>query len=229
MKYTLLIDVTLSAINTTLTGENNELSQQTFTLSQPAETVTAEQIVTEVLTAIKKVQATLTNDDFIETITFAEMTLDSLVPFDDQKKALMPINYGHDTQKYIDALMMNGVIGQLERKTGLVFQEVTPLMQILWLKNEQPEIFAKVAQYMNIQSYIIYRLFDLQITSPAAAGRTGFYNLVKQAWDDQALALSGLTVADLPQVVDFNAQSVTLTSEMRAYLGISEDTIFHVN
>lgn len=229
MKYTLLIDVTLSAINTTLTGGNNELSQQTFTLSQPAETVTAEQIVTEVLTAIKKVQATLTNDDFIETITFAEMTLDSLVPFDDQKKSLMPIIYGHDTQKYIDALMMNGVIGQLERKTGLVFQEVTPLMQILWLKNEQPEIFAKVAQYINVQSYIIYRLFDLQITSPAAAGRTGFYNLVKQAWDDQALALSGLTVEDLPQVVDFNAQNFTLTSEMRAYLGISEDTIFHVN
>lgn len=229
MKYTLLIDVTLSAINTTLTGGNNELSQQTFTLSQPAETVTAEQIVTEVLTAIKKVQATLTNDDFIETITFAEMTLDSLVPFDDQKKTLMPINYGHDTQKYIDALMMNGVIGQLERKTGLVFQEVTPLMQILWLKNEQPEIFAKVAQYMNVQSYIIYRLFDLQITSPAAAGRTGFYNLVKQAWDDQALALSGLTTENLPQVVDFNAQSLSLTSEMRTYLGISEDTIFHVN
>lgn len=229
MKYTLLIDVTLSAINTTLVGENHELSQQTFTLSQSAETVTAEQIVTEVLTAIKKVQATLTNDDFIEAITFAEITLDSLVPFDDHTKALMPINYGHDTQKYIDALMMNGVIGQLERKTGLVFQEVTPLMQILWLKNEQPEIFAKVTQYMNVQSYIIYRLFDLQITSPAAAGRTGFYNLVKQAWDDQALALSGLTTENLPQVVDFNAQSLSLTSEMRTYLGISEDTIFHVN
>ncbi|SCC11537.1 FGGY family carbohydrate kinase [Weissella bombi] len=229
MKYTLLIDVTLSAINTTLVDENHELSQQTFTLSQSAETVTAEQIVTEVLAAIKKVQATLTNDDFIEAITFAEITLDSLVPFDDHKKALMPINYGHDTQKYIDALMMNGVIGQLERKTGLVFQEVTPLMQILWLKNEQPEIFAKVTQYMNVQSYIIYRLFDLQITSPAAAGRTGFYNLVKQAWDDQALALSGLTTENLPQVVDFNAQSLSLTSEMRTYLGISEDTIFHVN
>lgn len=229
MKYTLLIDVTLSAINTTLTGENHELSQQTVTLSQPAETVTAEQIVTEVLTAVKKVQATLTSDDLIETITFTEITLDSLVPFDDQKEALMPIIYSHDTQKYIDALMMNGVIGQLERKTGLVFQEVTPLMQILWLKNEQPEIFAKATQYMNVQSYIIYRLFGLQITSPAAAGRTGFYNLVNQAWDDQALALSGLTTEDLPQVVDFNAQSFTLTSEMRTYLGISEDTIFHVN
>ena len=229
MKYTLLIDVTLTAINTTLTGENSELSQQNFTLSQPAETITAEQIVTEMLTAIKKVQATLTNDDFIETITFAEMTLDSLVPFDEQKKALMPIIYAHDTQKYIDALMMNGVIGQLERKTGLVFQEVTPLMQILWLKNEEPEIFAKAAQYMNIQSYIIYRLFDLEITSPAAAGRTGFYNLVNQSWDDQALALNGLTSEQLPRVVDVNVKSFKLTSEMRTYLGITEDTTFHMN
>jgi gluconokinase len=82
---------------------------------------------------------------------------------------------------------------------------------------------------MNAQSYIMYRLFDLYVTSPAAAGRTGFYNLTTQTWDAQALALSGLKEQMLPQVIDFQTRSFILMPEMCTYLGIDEDTIFHVN
>lgn len=229
MKYTLLIDVTLLAVNTTLIDENEVSAQQTFAYSQTTKNVIAEQIMTTVITAIKQVQTVLNESDCIETITFTEMTVDSLIPFNEQKKSLMPVKYGYETQKYIDALVMNGVIGQLERKTGLIFQEVTPLMQILWLKNEQPAIFTEATQYMNVQSYIMYRLFDLYVTSPAAAGRTGFYNLTTQTWDAQALALSGLKEQMLPQVIDFQTHSFILMPEMCTYLGIDEDTIFHVN
>lgn len=229
MKYTLLIDVTLLAIKTTLIDENEVSSQQIFAYSPATKNVIAEQILTTVINAIKQVQAALNAGDCIETITFTEMTIDSLIPFNEQKKSLIPITYGHETQKYIDALVMNGVIGQLERKTGLIFHEITPLMQILWLKNERPVIFNEAMQYMNVQSYIMYQLFDVYVTSPAAAGRTGFYNLTTQAWDTQALALSGLKEPVLPQVVDLHTHSFTVVPEKSAYLGISADTIFHVN
>lgn len=233
MKYTLTIDVSLLSVKTTLIDENNTQRQHELPLATTdAEraTITPDQIYNQMLAAIKEANQLLLDSPAakIEEIIFSEISLDGLMPLDKDFEPLMPVVYGQDTQKYVDALTMNGVTGQLQRKMGLSLLDRTPFVLILWLKNEQPDVYEKAVHYMSLQSYIIYRLFGKNIISRAYAARTGLYDLVTDEWDTQALALSGLTTTALPEVTDFSDQTFTISDEVATRTGISVLTTFHL-
>lgn len=233
MKYTLTIDVSLLSIKTTLIDENSaqhqvELPVSTTDTERAA--ITPDKIFNQMISAIKKANEVLLDSPTskIEEVVLSEISIDGLMPLDKDFASLMPVIYGKDTQKYVDALTMNGVTGQLQRKMGLSLLDTTPLFLILWLKNEQPDVYEQAAHYMSLQSYIIYRLFGKNITSRAYAARTGLYNLVTDEWDTQALALSGLTAENLPAVTDFSDNTFTVSDEFATQTGISVLPTFHL-
>jgi len=233
MKYTLTIDVSLLSIKTTLIDENNAQQQHEWPLATTDEEramITPDQIYNQMLAAIKEANQLLLDSPAakIEEIIFSEISLDGLMPLDKDFEPLMPVIYGQDTQKYVDALTMNGVTGQLQRKMGLSLLDRTPFVLILWLKNEQPDVYEKAVHYMSLQSYIIYRLFGKNIISRAYAARTGLYDLVTVEWDTQALALSGLTTAALPEVINFSDETFAISDEVATQTGISVLTTFHL-
>ncbi|WP_258089211.1 FGGY family carbohydrate kinase [Weissella fangxianensis] len=233
MKYTLTIDVSLLSVKTTLIDENNAQRQHELPLATTdAEraTITPDQIYNQTLAAIKEANKLLLDSPAakVEEIIFSEISLDGLMPLDKDFAPLMPVIYGKDTQKYVDALTMNGVTGQLQRKMGLSLLDTTPFVLILWLKNERPDIYEQAVHYMSLQSYIIYRLFGKNIISRAYAARTGLYDLVTDEWDTQALALSGLTTAALPEVTNFSDEMFALSDEIATRTGISVLTTFHL-
>lgn len=233
MKYTLTIDVSLLSVKTTLIDENNAQRQHELPLATTDEeraTITPDQIYNQTLAAIKEANKLLLDSPAakVEEIIFSEISLDGLMPLDKDFATLMPVIYGKDTQKYVDALTMNGVTGQLQRKMGLSLLDTTSFVLILWLKNERPDIYEQAVHYMSLQSYIIYRLFGKNIISRAYAARTGLYDLVTDEWDTQALALSGLTTAALPEVTNFSDEMFALSDEIATRTGISVLTTFHL-
>jgi len=151
------------------------------------------------------------------------------IALDADFNALTEVISGGDNRaaKYVDALMINGIGGQLQRKTGLPMTPTEPLALTLWLKNENQEAYANAAHYMGVQEFIVNRLFGLNEVDEAHAARTGFYNVAHQDWDIQALAVTGLVTDQLPTLTTADAITTPLLAAVATQTGLTDATTFY--
>lgn len=124
--------------------------------------------------------------------------------FDEENQVVANLLTDFETsaQKYLDAIRMNGIGKQLEQKNDLKFTEQTPVVLILQFKNEQPSSYAQIAWFGGWGSYLAGYFLGEQVMVQRQAMRMGFYDHRTQAWDPQALALTGLVEEQLPTLVE---------------------------
>jgi gluconokinase len=99
------------------------------------------------------------------------------------------------------------------RRTGTPIHPMSPLAKLLWLRKEQPELFARAARFVGIKEYVLWRLF----------GRW-----VVDHWDAEALAVAGVTPDQLPTPVPTTFQLTGLDPEVARALGLLPTTPFVV-
>lgn len=87
------------------------------------------------------------------------------------------------------------------------------LFKILWYRDCEPEMFARIHQVIGTKDYVNHRLTGRVATDPSYASGCGVYDL--QAWDysDELLAAAGLPRSMLPEIVPSTAILGTLTTE----------------
>lgn len=76
--------------------------------------------------------------------------------------------------------------------TGLSLQPIFGLGKLLWLKENQPDAFARTVRWLNMADYIAYRLCGVPATDYSLASRTMALNLRRLRWADDLLQEVGL-------------------------------------
>ncbi len=66
------------------------------------------------------------------------------------------------------------------------------LPRILWLKNNHPDIYAKVANISMIGDWVLYKLSSVIATDPSNGGTTGIFSLKERTWDSSMASKMGL-------------------------------------
>ncbi len=66
------------------------------------------------------------------------------------------------------------------------------LPRILWLKNNHPDIYAKVANISMIGDWVLYKLSDIIATDPSNGGTTGIFSLKNRTWDSSMASKVGI-------------------------------------
>lgn len=89
----------------------------------------------------------------------------------------------------------------LYRRTGTPIHPMSPLVKLLWLRHEQPKLFTQAARFISIKEYVFYKLFGQYIVDHSIASATGLFNLNRQDWDLEALAIAGLEGQQLSTLV----------------------------
>lgn len=101
----------------------------------------------------------------------------------------------------VDARTANEVKYIKENFTGIEekFYEISgqtfalgALPRIMWLKNNRPEIYEKVAHISMIGDWILAKLSGVIATDPSNAGTTGIFSLKTRAWDKSMASKLGL-------------------------------------
>ena len=87
-------------------------------------------------------------------------------------------------------------------KTGWCPTGCLPLLQICWMREENPDLLQKVERFAFVRDYIAYKLSGEWATDPSSAGITMLYNLEKGVWDGELLELAGITESQLPTITD---------------------------
>ena len=89
----------------------------------------------------------------------------------------------------------------LYARTGTPIHAMSPLAKLLWLRERQPEIWQQAAKFVSLKEWIWQRWFGDWQVDTSIASATGLYCTETEKWDDEALALAGVSPGRLSALV----------------------------
>ena len=141
----------------------------------------------------------------------------AMVPLDKAGKPLRPAmlyNLDRRAGRELDELKQHFELGPLS---------IGP--KILWLKRNEPEVFAKAAYFVGVPSYIVYRLTGAMVADHAAYAINGVpYDARNMRWDEEMCAACGITADRLPELKFGSEIGGYVTAEAARLTGLKEGT-----
>ncbi len=118
----------------------------------------------------------------------------SVIAVDAAGEPLSPCITWADTRSaaWADRLRREGG-DEIYRRTGTPIHPMSPLAKLAWLRDTQPELFARAARFVSVKEYVFNRFFKRFVVDHSIASATGLFDIAKLDWDPQALAAAGIT------------------------------------
>ncbi len=107
------------------------------------------------------------------------------------------------------------------------YQAPTPtwtLPQMLWLKNNEPENFAKIRHISFVKDYVRYRLTNELACDSIEAQGTLFWDMKNSCWSEELCALAGIDPKTLPQIRKPTDLGGTITESAASACGLPAGT-----
>lgn len=113
---------------------------------------------------------------------------------------------------------------EIYRRTGTPIHPMSPLLKLLWLRDNEPDIFRQAKRFVGIKEYVLAKWYDQYVIDYSLASATGMFNLEKLQWDEQALSLIGLSSDRLSEPVNTTHILTGMKSQFAESLGLSPET-----
>lgn len=160
----------------------------------------------------------------IEGVSFSGQ-MHGLVLLDADNNPLRPAILWNDTRTTKQCRDIEAKLGsQLLEITRNAALEGFTLPKILWVQENEPEIFAKAKQFVLPKDYLRYRMtgnVDMEISD--AAG-TLMLNVAEGKWSEEVVKAFGLPEGFCPPIVGSTELTGTVTPEFAALSGLSTST-----
>jgi xylulokinase len=128
------------------------------------------------------------------------------------------------SQPQVDAI--EAKLGR-ERILGCIANPVLTgftLPKLLWVRDNEPELFARVRKVLLPKDYIRYRLTGEYVTDPSDASGTALFDVVRREWSREMASALDLDAGILPAVVESTAISGCVSAEVAQATGIEAGT-----
>lgn len=124
------------------------------------------------------------------------------VLLDEKFNVVRPSVYWTDTRCVKEKAFLKKEYGdEIFSKFKHEVDTVWTLPELLWIKNNEPETFAKVKRIVFAKDYVRRFFTDDFVTDYIEAEGSMFFDYDKRAWDKKFLSLLGLSEENLPRVV----------------------------
>ncbi len=152
----------------------------------------------------------------------------SVIPVDKNGNALGPmITWADSRSKDIAERIKNSEEGpNIYKTSGTPIHAMTPLCKIIWIKENQPGLFAASYKFISIKEYIWHRLFNVFEVDYAIASATGLFDIIKLNWNAVACDLAGITKDQLSTPVNTTYQRTDFSTSIAEMLTIDTKTQF---
>ena len=150
-----------------------------------------------------------------------------LVILDENDNVIRPALLWNDGRTFAETDYLNNVIGKeklSEYTANIAFTGFTA-PKILWIKNNEPENFAKINKIMLPKDYLAYRLTKNHCTDASDASGMLLYDVKNRCWSEEMMNICGVTKEQLATVYESYESVGTLTKEAAELLGLSENVI----
>ena len=152
----------------------------------------------------------------------------TVVPVDARGTPLRPAMVWNDTRcsaqkaaflrEFDDAALMY-------HKTGWKLIDGLPLLQIRWMRENEPEVFAQTDKFLTVPDYIAHRMTGKAAVDLSDAGINQLVDIRNKCYDDGLLAFAGIDKNKLPPLISSGEIIGHLTEEAASQLGLTTDTL----
>jgi autoinducer 2 (AI-2) kinase len=98
------------------------------------------------------------------------------------------------------------------------------LPRILWLKNNRPSVYEKVAKISMIGDWILAKLSGIIASDPSNAGTTGIFSLEKRTWDESQAKKVGIKDNIFPPCYEVGTVIGNVNEKASKETGLSKNT-----
>lgn len=209
MKYVLGVDIgtgSVKAVAVDLQGRSFEVCQHYYNFDVP-QVGYHEQDPDEVWQAFIKVTKEVVAKIGAQPRGIGlSSAMHSLMPVDKTCSALTPMITWADSRSADIAKRLRaseqGIA--IYKATGTPIHAMSPLCKLIWIRENNSELFRNAYKFISIKEYIWYRLFNEFKVDESIASCTGLYNIHQYAWHNEALELAGISDQQLSDPVPTN-------------------------
>lgn len=150
------------------------------------------------------------------------------VPLDDEMRPVRPCMIWMDRRADDVSRMVEARVG-LDRLYRITRNGLDPYYgytKILWIKEHEPENWARIRCFLPPNAYAIYRMTgEVAIDYSSAGNLGGIFDMERRCWSGELMEALGIPRAMMPdRVVDSSAVVGGLTPECAAELGLPAGT-----
>ena len=143
---------------------------------------------------------------------------------DADDKVLRPCILWNDTRSYKEAAALDADPRFRQITGNIVFPGFTA-PKLAWVKNNEPEIFAKVAKVLLPKDYLRLWLTGEHISEMSDSAGTSWLDTGARKWSADLLSATDLSEEQMPSLVEGSEPGGRLRGELKAQWGIAGDAV----
>ena len=146
-----------------------------------------------------------------------------LVILDEDDNVIRPAILWNDGRTGAETEYLNRVIGKekLSAYTANIAFAGFTAPKLLWVKNREPENFARIAKIMLPKDYIAYKLTGVHCTDVSDASGMLLFDVKNRRWSEEMCDICGIRVGQLAKCYESYEAVGTLLPQVAAQLGLS--------
>lgn len=147
-----------------------------------------------------------------------------LVVLDENDQVIRPAILWNDGRTFLENDYLNQVIGKekLSEYTANISFTGFTAPKILWMKNNEPENFARIKKIMLPKDYLAYRLTGVHCTDVSDASGMLLFDVKNRCWSEEMCEICGVHKEQLAKVYESYETVGTLLPEIAQNLGLPE-------
>lgn len=149
-----------------------------------------------------------------------------LVILDEKDAVIRPALIWCDQRSQAQVESINSAIG----KANVLAFTANPVLtgftlpKLLWVRDNEPQKFARVRKMLLPKDYIRFKLTGEYATEVSDASGTALFDVVLRKWSDEMMERLKLDKSILPKVYESSEITGTVTAAMAALTGLAEGT-----
>lgn len=139
-------------------------------------------------------------------------------------KVLRPCILWNDTRSFKEAAELDADPRFRAISGNIVFPGFTA-PKLLWVKNNEPEIFARVAKVLLPKDYLRLWLAGVHMSEMSDSAGTSWLDVGKRIWSPELLVASDMREDQMPSLVEGSDPAGTLRHELAAKWGMAGNVV----
>ncbi len=148
-----------------------------------------------------------------------------LVVLDENDNVLRPAILWNDGRTHKEVDYLNNIIGKeilSDNTANIAFAGFTA-PKILWMKNNEPELFSKISKIMLPKDYINYILTGVHSCDYSDASGMLLLDVKNKCWSHKMLEICNISEKQLPKLYESFEVTGTIKTEISDILGLPEN------
>ncbi|MGI6082418.1 MAG: FGGY-family carbohydrate kinase [Limnochordia bacterium] len=109
--------------------------------------------------------------------------------------------------------------------TGFPPQYIASINKMMWIKEAQPELYARARRWLCIADYVAFRLCGEAVMDYSLASRTMAFDIRRRRWSESLLSLADLPAALMPELAPSGTKLGVVHKQAQAETGLTDRTV----